>query len=215
MIIDVNFEDRHVLLIGGERETERKVHMFLDAGARVTLLCPFFPESLEAARREGRLTYIEGDMEDDPSLLERVKEPPYGVVVATAWESFLEEILAYKAKHHALLYVVDAAQHSDFIQPALRVVDDIQVAVSTGGQSPVMAARLAERFARGITKSDVGLCWLHDIVRLEAMERGIGALERRDLLRDLADDPAIRSLLQEGRREEARESGLARLAASG
>lgn len=215
MIIDLDLQGRHVLLIGGERETERKAHMYLDAGAHVTLLCPFLPESLRTPQKGGRLAYIPGILEEDPALLEEVKLPVHAVVVATAWEALLEEIQAYKERHHALLYVVDAAEHSDFIQPALRVVDGLQVSVSTGGQSPVMAARLAERFAHQVTKTDLGLCKLHDIVRLEAMDRGMGAIERRDLLQDLAEDPVIRTLLEEGRWDEAREKALTRLPAAG
>ncbi len=33
MIVDGTFDRKHLLLVGGERETERKVHMFLDGGA--------------------------------------------------------------------------------------------------------------------------------------------------------------------------------------
>lgn len=215
MIVDLDLRGRHLLLIGGERETERKAHMYLDAGALVTLLCPFFPDSLKAAEAEGRLTYLEGALEEDLTLLERVATPVDFVVIATAWDAILEAVNEYKTEHHALLYVVDGAAQSDFIQPALRVVETVQVAVSTDGKSPVMAARMAERFARQVTKTDLGLCWLHDIVRLEGMARGMGALDRRDLLRELAEDPAILTLLEEDRWEEAREKALVRLPAAG
>jgi uroporphyrin-III C-methyltransferase/precorrin-2 dehydrogenase/sirohydrochlorin ferrochelatase len=213
MIVDLDLTGRHLLLLGGERETERKAHMYLDAGANVTLICPFFPESLEEARSEGRLTYVEGDLAEDLSLLERVALPVHAVVIATAWDEILEAVADYKERNHALLYVVDGAEHSDFIQPALRVVDTVQVAVATDGKSPVMAAQMAERFARQVTKTDVALCYVHDAVRLEAMRRGMGALDRRDLLRELAEDPAIRTLLEEGRLEEAKAQALSRLPA--
>lgn len=204
MIVDVNFERKHVLLVGGERETERKVHMFIDARADVTLICPFLPESLKEVQRTGRLTYVEGALEEDLSLLDAVSTPIHAVVVATAWGPFLEEVQALCRREHALLYVVDGAEHSDFIQPALRVVGEAQVAVSTGGKSPVMAAKLADRFAALISKVDLELIELHDVVRLEAMKRGMGALERRDLLRALAEDAEVRELLDRGRLSAAR-----------
>lgn len=213
MIVDLDLRGRHLLLIGGERETERKAHMYLDAGAKVTLICPFLPESLRGPQAEGRLTYVEGDLEADLSLLDRVARPVHAVVIATAWDEILDAVKAYKERNHALLYVVDGAEESDFIQPALRVVDTVQVAVSTDGKSPVMAARMAERFARQVARTDVRLCYLHDTVRLEAMRRGMGALERRDLLRDLAEDSAILALLEDGRLEEATAKALARLPA--
>lgn len=208
MIVDLDLSGRHVLLIGGERETERKVHMLLDAGARVTLICPFFPESLRPAVEDGRLIYIGGAMEEDPDLLDLVSSPIDAVVVATEADKFLGIVKERSRKERALLYVVDDAASSDFIQPALRVVDTVQVAVSTGGKSPVMAARLAERFAQQITKVDVELVELHDYLRLEAIERGMGAVTRRDLLKSVAEDPNILGLLQEGRLEEAKRKAV-------
>ncbi|MFQ5838157.1 MAG: bifunctional precorrin-2 dehydrogenase/sirohydrochlorin ferrochelatase [Thermoplasmata archaeon] len=211
MIVDLNLIDKRVLLIGGERETERKVHMFLDAGAYVTLICPFFPESLRKPLEEGRLVYIEGAMEEEPSLLQKVPSPVDAIIVATEAESLLDIVKERSRRERALLYVVDDAASSDFIQPALRVVDTVQVAVSTGGKSPVMASRLSERFARLVTKTDLGLVDLHDCIRLEAMDTGIGAIQRRDLLRSLAEDPAILTLLEEGKLEEAKERARAAL----
>jgi precorrin-2 dehydrogenase/sirohydrochlorin ferrochelatase len=213
MIVDLNLGGKHVLLIGGERETERKVHMFLDAGAHVTLVCPFFPDSLGPARKEGRLTYIRGAMEEDPGLLEKVTSPIDAIVVATEAESFLDLVKERSRKERALLYVVDDAPSSDFIQPALRVVDTVQVAVSTGGKSPVMAASLSERFAQQVTDVDLALVELHDYLRLEAMKMGMGAVERRDLLRSVAEDPRILRLLEDGRLEEAKREVMAALKA--
>ncbi len=180
----------------------------------MTLICPFLPESLKEVQSMGRLTYVEGALEEDHSLLDAVSTPIHAVVVATAWDPFLEEVQALCRREHALLYVVDGAEYSDFIQPALRVVETAQVAVTTGGKSPVMAARLADRFAGLITKVDLGLIELHDVVRVEAMKRGMGAIERRDLLRALAEDAEVLNLLDQGRPTSARERALAAMNAA-
>ncbi len=37
MIVDLALKGKQVLLVGGERRTERKGHMYLDAGSYVTL----------------------------------------------------------------------------------------------------------------------------------------------------------------------------------
>ncbi len=48
MIVDIALNGKQVLLRGGEREMERKGHMYLDAGAYVT---PSFAISSPPSRR--------------------------------------------------------------------------------------------------------------------------------------------------------------------
>jgi uroporphyrin-III C-methyltransferase / precorrin-2 dehydrogenase / sirohydrochlorin ferrochelatase len=66
-------------------------------------------------------------------------------VVSAAGDGLDDEIAARARAHHVPINVVDRADLSTFIFPAIVDRGDVVVAVGTGGASPVLARRLRER----------------------------------------------------------------------
>lgn len=126
--------DRRCVVIGGGEVATRKVATLLEAGARVTVISPRLTAALAAQVADGSLEhqarpYRSGDLRGS-----------FLAYAATDDESVHEQIAHDAAAEGVLLNVVDRPQLCTFIVPAVLRRGELQVAVSTGGGSPALAA---------------------------------------------------------------------------
>ena len=71
--------------------------------------------------------------------------PDCFIVIGATDDPATQETLAREAERHGLLYnVVDDIEHCNFFTPAVVERGDLKIAISTNGQSPVLARRLRE-----------------------------------------------------------------------
>jgi uroporphyrin-III C-methyltransferase / precorrin-2 dehydrogenase / sirohydrochlorin ferrochelatase len=101
-------------------------------------------------------------------------------VVSAAGDELDDEIAARARTHHVPINVVDRADLSTFIFPAIVDRGDVVVAVGTGGTSPVLARRLRERIEALLPERIGDLAALMGRFRQRVKEarRGAGALRR-------------------------------------
>jgi uroporphyrin-III C-methyltransferase / precorrin-2 dehydrogenase / sirohydrochlorin ferrochelatase len=132
---------RRVLVVGGGEVAERKVRLLLEAGARIDLvardLTPWL--AARAAASGGEVTLRAAEFESAQLV---------GVVLAVAATSDRAVnalVCAAAAEHDVLVNVVDDAELSSFIVPAIVDRSPVVIAVSTGGASPVLARLIRER----------------------------------------------------------------------
>lgn len=127
-------------VIGGGSVGRRKVRGLLDAGARVRLVAP---DALAEGDRSGveivPRPYRPGDLE--------------GAALAFAATDSRETnaAVAREARQRGIpVCVADAPDEGDFVLPALLRRGELTVAVSTGGQSPALAALVREHLAENL-----------------------------------------------------------------
>ncbi len=201
MIIDYDFRGKRVTIVGGGHETTRKVRAFVEAGSEVRLLGPAFdPEAMSAAKELG--VPIRRCGEDELPRL--VFESAEIVVVIADGGSLGEELRAEATRRRVLLYVGDQPEVSDWIQPAVRRTGPIQVAVSTGGASPIVARTLAARLLRAIRKEDRLEVEIQAYARTLARETISEPPARRAILYRVHRDPDLRVALTKGDEATAR-----------
>jgi uroporphyrin-III C-methyltransferase/precorrin-2 dehydrogenase/sirohydrochlorin ferrochelatase len=127
---------RRVLVVGGGAVAERKVRLLLEAGAQVRLVAP------EVTAWLGENPSIEVHREQfDPQDFD-------GAVLAIAAtdDRAVNEAVATAGRDRNLLVnVVDVAELSSFIVPAIVDRSPLVIAVSTGGVAPVLARLVRER----------------------------------------------------------------------
>ncbi len=195
MIIDYNFKGKRITLVGGGHETALKLRSFVAAGGRVRLVAlKVDEESRNVASelhvplvlcRSGvlvREAFASADVvavvSDDPNLGRRLRP------VAT--------------RRRVLFYSADDPEASDWIQPAVRRSGPIEVAVSTGGRSPIVALALAVRLVGSVRRQDRDEAEVQAYARALARARIPDRAARRRVLLRVHRDPRVRAALVDG-----------------
>jgi uroporphyrin-III C-methyltransferase / precorrin-2 dehydrogenase / sirohydrochlorin ferrochelatase len=129
---------RRVLVVGGGEVAERKVRLLIDAGADVHVVAPELSEWL-ASREGGAVTWIATRF-DTSQLAGAVL-----VVAATNDASVNAHVSAAARAVNVFANVVDDAERSSVIVPAIVDRSPLVIAISSGGVAPVLARLVRER----------------------------------------------------------------------
>lgn len=134
-----------VLVVGGGEVALRKVRGLVEAGGRPDIIAPeVHPELREMIGAHAltwtRRPYEEGDARG------------FGLVFAATDSAEVNAHVAREAMaERALVDLADDPRASTFHLPATLRQDDVVVAMSTGGASPLLARRLRERLEDVVT----------------------------------------------------------------
>jgi uroporphyrin-III C-methyltransferase/precorrin-2 dehydrogenase/sirohydrochlorin ferrochelatase len=149
------------VIVGGGRIAARKADLLLKAGACVTVVAPRLHEDLRSRVVAGELTYLADVFL--PAHLD-------GAVIAVAATGLREVNAAVSAaarQRNVPVNVVDDAELSTFIFPAIIDRSPIMVAVGSAGQAPVLARWVRERI-EAILPANLGA-----LARFMGKRRGI------------------------------------------
>lgn len=105
-------------------------------------------------------------------------------------------------EHHVLLNVVDVADKSDWIAPAVVRRGPLQIAISTGGESPFLASTLRARLEREFADEWAPFTQVLGTMRRRLRRRGVAAERQKLAYQRLLRSP-VRALLREGRYTDA------------
>ncbi|OCH15279.1 MULTISPECIES: bifunctional precorrin-2 dehydrogenase/sirohydrochlorin ferrochelatase [unclassified Aliivibrio] len=138
--IFMDIQKRPVLVVGGGEVACRKIDMLLQADADITVIAPSIKPYLSRYVEQEKITYHKGFYHH--SLLDN----KYVQVWATTDNSELNHQV-YKDAHGAgiLVNVVDDTGYCDFITPSMVNRGRVQVAISSGGSSPVLIRIIREQ----------------------------------------------------------------------
>jgi len=133
---------RHCLVVGAGKVGEPKIGGLIDTGARIHVVAleasSQVHEWAEAGKVELDLRRFAPDDLNGKFL----------AVVATASPSLNKFIYDEAQRRGVLCNVVDVPEHCDFFYPAVVQRGDLQIAVSTAGQSPSLARRIRQQLER-------------------------------------------------------------------
>lgn len=211
MIVDLNLDRKHVLVIGGGNEGTRKVRGLLHQNCKITLLSNRLNRALSQLRDIGEIEIVKAKVKDE-SVLENYED--LFLVLAATNDKALNRRLVEKARSMgSFVYAVDDPSVSDFSYASIINIEGImQVAISTYGKSPIMSRRVrikAERVLRRvIKKSDIENTRLQSFARVAARSKFKSALERRRFLYSLINDDRIQKLIKEDKTEDAKSTTL-------
>ncbi len=137
--IFLNIRNQPGLVVGGGIIAARKVELLLRAQALVTVIAPQLTEQLTELANTGRITH-------QANNFELTDLHQYRVVIAATNDKVVNEQVSKLAQTQGIpVNVVDQPQLCTFIMPSIIDRSPIQVAVSTGGASPVLARLLRSR----------------------------------------------------------------------
>ena len=156
----LRLHDRPVVVVGGGQVALRKAASLRKAGAQVSVVAPRLHPQLEQQAARGELTHIAAGF--SPAQLAHAV-----AVVAATDDRALNAAVAAAARERCVpVNVVDDAELSTFIFPAIIDRSPIVVAVSSAGHSPVLARRVREQIEALLPE------------RLGALARFMGARRR-------------------------------------
>jgi uroporphyrin-III C-methyltransferase/precorrin-2 dehydrogenase/sirohydrochlorin ferrochelatase len=209
-----NLHGQRVLVVGGGEVAERKVRLLLEAGARVELVAPDLTEWLQhrlpkptAGERRDRGADAIGWLarEFAPSQLAGATL----VVAATSDPAVNARVAATAREQHVLVNVVDDAERSSFIVPAIVDRSPLVIAISSGGVAPVLARHVRERLESLLDESLGTLAGLLERWR-GRIKRALPDLDsRRRFYAAVVRGPIAASLRR--RQNDAAEQALAQL----
>jgi len=137
--IFLNIENKVCLVVGGGDVASRKVDHLLIANARINLIAKDICQDIEALISSGRITRLEGDYNE--SMMDACE-----LVIAATDNKSLNSIISKDARRrHLPVNVVDNPDLCTFIMPSVIDRHPVQIAISTGGASPVLARLLRAR----------------------------------------------------------------------
>lgn len=185
----LNLKGKQVVVIGGGEVAERKVESLLGTDASIVVISPEATERLSSLANDGRINlrlrpYKVGDCAGAAIVLS-----------ATADAELNRRVFEEGTAAGALVNTADQPALCDFIMPAVVRRGDIAIAISTGGTSPGLAARLRQRISRMIGPEYALLAELLSQSRPE-IRRRIQSEEARKALHYKILDSDIMNLLK-------------------
>ena len=132
-------KQRACLVVGGGAVAARKVSLLRKAGADVVVVSPRLCDELAQLVSEGKVLHRERDYmpEDlDDCLL---------VIAATDQREVNKRVSADAKSRRLPVNVVDSTELCSFVMPSIIDRSPVQIAVSTGGASPVLARLIRTR----------------------------------------------------------------------
>src|ERR1700726_3618815 len=183
-----------VVVVGGGQVALGKAAWLRKAGARVTVVAPRLHPELEQKAARGELTHIAAGF--SPAQL----TDAVAVVAASDDRTAHAAVSAAARERGVPVNVVDDAELSTFIFPAIIDRSPIVVAVSSAGHSPVLARRVREQI-EALLPTRLGALARFMGARRKAVQSALGRLARRAFWERIASGPVATHVLagDEGR----------------
>jgi precorrin-2 dehydrogenase/sirohydrochlorin ferrochelatase len=187
----MKLDGRQILVVGAGKVGEPKIAGLLETGARIRVVAL---EATPAVREWAKTGRIELDLRPFTSS---DLDGAFLAVVATSSRSLNERIYRDAQVRRVLCNVVDVPDLCDFFYPSVVRRGDLQIAVSTAGQSPSLAQKirqqLEKQFGPGYAE------WVAELGATRKLILGSDLDKERklDLLHSLASREAVEAALAE------------------
>lgn len=178
--IFVKLAQRRCLLVGAGEIALQKIPSLLAAEAHLRVIAPHVSPEIAELAAQGRLELIRREF-TDPDL-----DETFLVVAATDNPAVNAAVYQAAVDRNILCNSVDDPPHCDFYFGSIVSRGDLQIAISTAGESPALAQRLRREIDEQLP-SDLGP-WLRDLgeLRREVLAAYPAGEERKLLLHTLA-----------------------------
>jgi precorrin-2 dehydrogenase / sirohydrochlorin ferrochelatase len=182
---------RRCLVVGAGKIGEPKIASLLDTGASVQVVALEASERVHEWAKAGQISlelraFTSADLRDI-----------FLAVVATASRSMNASIYQDAQQRGVLCNVVDDPEYCDFYYPAVVRRGDLQIAISTNGQSPSLSQKLRQQLERQFSPAYAQ--WVADLgeTRKHVLASNLDPQRKRELLHSLASRQALDAALAE------------------
>jgi precorrin-2 dehydrogenase/sirohydrochlorin ferrochelatase len=185
----IKLAGKQCLVVGAGKVGEPKIGGLSDTGARVQAVAIQASAQVREWAQAGK---IELELRGfSPADL----DGKFLAVVATASNDLNEVIYREAERRGVLCNVVDVPKYCDFFYPAVVRRGDLQIAISTAGQSPSLAQRLRQQLERQFGEGYAA--WVEQLgeTRRLILASELGTQTKWELLHSLASREAFEAAL--------------------
>jgi precorrin-2 dehydrogenase/sirohydrochlorin ferrochelatase len=195
--IALRVEGRRCLVVGGGSTAARRIALLLEGGADVVVVAPKACVKIHKWVRAGQVRYIPNEYCAD--YLADV----FLVVTATERPEVNAAVIADAQARGILCNDAEDPERGNFVVPAIVRRGNLLLAVTTGGCSPALAARIRTELEATYGPEYAPYVELLGEVRRHVLETIPDATKRQEALRKVAEEGEILTLIQQGDREDA------------
>jgi uroporphyrin-III C-methyltransferase/precorrin-2 dehydrogenase/sirohydrochlorin ferrochelatase len=193
-----NIDAKPCLVVGGGAIAARKAELLVRAGGRVLVVAAEVGDRVREMAHDEKLVF------EQREILESDLDDAVCVIAATDNESVNAEISRLSQARKIPVNVVDSPELCSFIMPAMIDRDPVQIAISTGGVSPVLARMLRSKLESCIPGAYGELARLADEFR-EPVKQNLPDVDSRRRFWETILDGQVAELVFAGRIADARE----------
>ena len=194
----LNIKNQPCLVVGGGSVAARKIELLSRADAAIKVIAREVSDAVIQLCKEHGIEYETREFKDDD--LDKMN-----LVIAATSNAELNSRISNLAKSKPIpVNVVDNPDLCSFITPSMIDRDPLQIAISTGGASPVLARQIRTQLEGSIPSAYGDLAKLAESYR-DAVKQSLPSVEdRRRFWESVLESPVAENVLS-GRMDDARE----------
>ena len=210
MIINLNLENKKIIVIGGGSEAEKRIKSLLNEKCEITIISDSINEAISKLVKTKKIILKKQKIENIKFISEL---KPSLIITTTDDKKINQKIINYAKKKKIIAYSSDNPEDSDFSNAAIIDFEKmIQIAIFTGGQSPVMSKKIKSKaenvLKKVISKEDIIQIKIQKISRKLAKEIIPTQLERKECLKSIMNDNHIDQLIKDGQIKKAEKRAI-------
>jgi precorrin-2 dehydrogenase / sirohydrochlorin ferrochelatase len=187
----LKLDGRQVLVIGAGKVGEPKIGSLLEKGARIRVVALQASPAVREWACEGRIELAMRAFSSDDLA------GAFLAIVATNSRTLNERVYHEAQRRGVLCNVVDVPDLCDFFYPAVVRRGDLQIAVSTAGQSPSLAQKIRQQLEKQFGPGYA--TWVAELgeTRKLILASDLDKERKLELLHSLASREAVEAALAE------------------
>ena len=210
MIINLNLENKKIIVIGGGSEAEKRIKSLLNEKCEITVISDSINGSISKLVKTKQVKLKKQKIENMKFISEL---KPSLIITTTNDKKINQKIINYAKKKKIIAYSSDNPEDSDFSNAAIIDFEKmIQIAIFTGGQSPVMSKKIKSKaenvLKKVISKEDIIQIKIQKISRKLAKEIIPTQLQRKECLKSIMNDNHIDQLIKDGQIKKAEKRAI-------
>jgi len=205
MIINLNLENKKIIVIGGGNEAEKRIKSLLNEKCEIIVISDSVNTAILKLVKIKQIKLKKQKIENVKFISEL---KPDLIITTTNDKKINQKIINHAKKKKIIAYSSDNPEDSDFSNAAIIDFEKmIQVAIFTGGRSPGMSKKIklkAEKVLKKIiSKEDIAQIKIQKISRKLAKETIPTQSERKEYLQNIMTDNHIDQLIKDGQIKKA------------
>ena len=210
MIINLNLENKKIIVIGGGSEAEKRIKSLLNEKCEITVISDSINEAISKLVKTKQVKLKKQKIENMKFISEL---KPSLIITTTNDKKINQKIINYAKKKKIIAYSSDNPEDSDFSNASIIDFEKmIQIAIFTGGQSPVMSKKIKSKaenvLKKVISKEDIIQIKIQKISRKLAKEIIPTQLQRKECLKSIMNDNHIDQLIKDGQIKKAEKRAI-------
>ena len=210
MIINLNLENKKIIVIGGGSEAEKRIKSLLNEKCEIIVISDSINGSISKLVKTKQVKLKKQKIENMKFFSEL---KPSLIITTTNDKKINQKIINYAKKKKIIAYSSDNPEDSDFSNASIIDFEKmIQIAIFTGGQSPAMSKKIKTKaenaLKKVILKEDIIQIKIQKISRKLAKEIILTQLERKECLRSIMNDNHIDQLIKDGQIKKAEKRAI-------